>query len=231
MAMSYHKTLSNPFFRFCRRFFVLLCLNFIFVFMTITSAFVLFASGIISLHTVCYQMVNDEDDHPFKTFFVEIKNQWSFAWRLEILIMSILLVSGAIYFGDYIYATKVAYDLFVWFSAIFVAVVLLVLLTLYFNFISYNNYINDDTFWMMLRKSAVITKKHIWHSLLMLLIFVSLVVVSYLVPYIIPFLPFSLSAILCETLNKKMYTKIALEEKERMTKEENLFLPSVELKD
>lgn len=229
--MNYSKTLSNPFFRFCRRFFILICLNFIFVFMTITSAFVLFASGIISLRIICYQIVNDEDDHPFKTFFVEIKNQWSFAWRLEILLMSILIVSGAIYVGDYIYATNVAYDLFVWFSAIFVTVVLLVLLTLYFNFISYNNYIDDDTFWMMIRKSAVITKKHIWHSLLMLLIFVSIVVVCYLVPYIIPFVPFSMSAIISESLNKKMYTKIALEEKERMAKGENLFLPSVELKD
>lgn len=199
--------------------------------MSITSLFVLFAPGLISLHIVCCQIVHDEDDNPFKTFFVEIVKQWSFGWRFELLIMSVLLISGALYFGDYIYATYISYDLFVWFSLIFVSVILLVLITIYFNFISYNNYINDDTFFMMLRKSALITKKHVWHSLLMVLFFLAIAVVCFLVPFIIPFVPFSASAIICEAFNRKMFTNIAIEEQERMLKEENLFLPSTELKD
>ena len=229
--MNYEKTLSNPFFRFCRRFFSLIVLNFIFVLMSILSLFVLFASGLISLHIVCYQMVHDEDEHIFKTFFVEIKNQWSFAWRLEIFIVVLLLIAGGVYYFDYYYATHISYDLIVWFSLIFISVILLVLLTIYFNFISYNSYIPDDTFWMMIKKSALITRKHIWHSLLMLLFFVAIVVLSYVVPFIIPFLSFSASAFLCEAFNRKMFDTLAIEEKERAMQEENLFLPSTDLKD
>lgn len=225
MAVSFSKFANNPFFIFCKRVFVLIALNFIFCLMSILSCMVLFVPGLVSLHAVCYEMIHNIDEHSFKSFFVNIKDQWSFSWRFEILVMSVLLIAGAVYYFDYLYLTNISYDLFVWFSLIFISVVLLAGITLFFNVMTYNSYLKDDTFWMMIRKSSLITAKHIWHSLLMLVFFAAIVVVCYIVPYIIPFLPFSATAILCEGFNRKMFTQIAREEEERMLKEENLFLP------
>ena len=100
MAEKFEKRLLNPFFRYMRRLFLLLAVNFIFCVVAAGSAMVLFFPGLISLHTIAYRMVHDEDDHPIKDFFVEIKNQWSFGWRLELLGISVILVIAAIYYFD-----------------------------------------------------------------------------------------------------------------------------------
>lgn len=172
-------------------------------------------------------MIHNLDEKPFKSFFLNIKTQWSFSWRFELLVVGVLVVAGLIYYFDYLYMTNISYDLFAWFSIIFVSVVLLAGITLFFNVMMYNSYLKDDTFWMMIRKSSLITVKHIWRSLLMLLFFICIVVVCYICPYIIPFLPFSLTALLCEGFQRKLFSDIAREEKERMLKGENLFLPTI----
>ena len=45
----------------------------------------------------------DNDDNVYKTFFMEIKNQWSFSWRLEILCISIMLIVGTLFYFDIYY--------------------------------------------------------------------------------------------------------------------------------
>ena len=226
MAEKFEKRLLNPFFRYMRRLFLLLAVNFIFCVVAAGSAMVLFFPGLISLHTIAYRMVHDEDDHPIKDFFVEIKNQWSFCWRLEILGMSVILIIAAIYYFDYIYKENVAYDLVVWFSFIFISVVLFIVLVIYEELMIYNNYIKNDTFWMMIRKSGLIALKKWKFSILNVIILAAFVIVLYLFPYIIPFISFSLYIYLIEVINRKTFEQIALEELERECLDENLFLPA-----
>ena len=225
MAEKFEKRLLNPFFIFCQRFFCLIALNFVFCVMSITSLMVLFFPGLIALHKIINQMVHDEDNHPYRDFFLTIGEEWSFGWRMTLLGLGVLIAAGAIYYFDYIYKEKVGYDIFVWISFIFVSVVLLVLISIFFNLMIYNNYIKNDTFGMMIRKSALITAKHPLLTLLNVVFFASVGIVSYLVPYIIPFISFSFLILLIESINRKMFTKIAKEEAERELLAENLFLP------
>lgn len=193
--------------------------------MSVLSLFVLFFPGLVSLHLVANKMVHDEDDHPYRDFFVSIKEQWSFSWRIEILGMAVLIVVAAIYYFDWVYKEKVNYDIFVWISFIFITVVLLVLIAIYVNLMIYNNYLKNDTFFMMIRKSALITSKHLLLAFLNTVILASFVIVCYIVPYIIPFVSFSFYILIIEALNRKAFTKIAHEEEIRETLAENLFLP------
>ncbi len=193
--------------------------------MSVLSLFVLFFPGLVSLHLVAYKMVHDEDDHPYRDFFISIKEQWSFSWRIEILGMAVLIVAAAIYYFDWVYKEKVNYDIFVWISFIFITVVLLVLIAIYVNLMIYNNYLKNDTFFMMIRKSALITSKHLLLAFLNTVILASFVIVCYIVPYIIPFVSFSFYILIIEALNRKVFTKIAHEEETRETLAENLFLP------
>ena len=89
----------------------------------------------------------------------------------------------------------------------------------------FNFYFKNDTFAMMIRKTAVITKKKIFRSILNILILASFVVVMWLVPYIIPFLSFSFYIYIVEAINRKMFTELLIEEEKRETMDENLFLP------
>lgn len=186
---------------------------------------VLFFPGLIALHKVCHEMIHDEDDHPYKDFFISIKEQWSFGWRLTLLGFGVIIAVGAIYFFDYIYKERVGFDVILWISFIFTTVTFLVLISIYFNLMLYNNYIKSDTFWMMIRKSALITLKHPLLTLLNMVFFLSIGIVSYIVPYIIPFVSFSLLIILIEAVNQRMFTKVSKEELEREVMAENLFLP------
>ena len=116
--------------------------------------------------------------------------------------------------------------MFVWFSLIFTSAVLIVLVTLFVNLMIFNSYFKNDTFWMMIKKTALITRKKIFKSLLNLFILVSFVVVLYLVPYIIPFLSFSFYIYVVEAINRKMFTELLVEEEKLEVLDENLFLPT-----
>lgn len=223
---SFERKLNNPFFKYSKRFFDLIALNFIFVVVSVLSLFVLFFPGLVSLHTICNNMIHDVDENPYKTFFVEIKKQWIFNWRIEVLGMAVLLVFGSIIAGDIIYKNKVNYDLIVWISLVFSSAVLIVLITLFINLMIFNCYFKNDTFWMMIRKSALITKKKIFKSILNLFILLCFVVIMWLVPYIIPFLSFSFFIYIVEAINRKMFTELLIEEQNQEVMDENLFLPT-----
>ena len=139
--------------------------------------------------------------------------------------MSLLLVLGGIIAGDIIYKEKVSYDWIVWFSLVFTSAVAIVLITLFVNLMIFNSYFKNDTFWMMIRKTALITRKKIFRSLLNIFILASFVIVLYLVPYIIPFLSFSFYIYIVEAINRKMFTELLIEEQKREVMDENLFLP------
>ena len=143
---------------------------------------VLFFPGLVALHKVANEMVNDEDDHPYRDFFLSFKEQWPFSWRIEVTGMTVLIVAAAIYYFDWVYKEKVSYDIFVWISFIFVSVVLLVLIAIFVHLMIYNNYIKNDTFFMMIKKSAVITSKKILFTLLNTVILACFVIVSYIIP-------------------------------------------------
>lgn len=223
---SFERKLNNPFFKYSKRFFDLVALNFILCVVSVLSLFVLFVPGLVSLHTIANDMIHDRDKNPYKTFFVEIKNQWMFNWRITLLAMGLLIAFGGIIAGDIIYKDKVAYDLIVWFSFIFSAAVLIVLITLFVNLMIFNSYFKNDTFWMMIRKTALISKKKIFRSILNILILLSFVVIMWLVPYIIPFLSFSFYIYIVEAINRKMFTELLIEEQKQEVMDENLFLPT-----
>lgn len=223
---SFEQRLNSPFFKYSKRFFDLIALNVIFCVVSVLSLFVLFVPGIVSLHTVANDMIHDRDNSPYKTFFVEIKNQWMFNWRIALLTMGLLLLFGGIIAGDLIYKELVAFDLFVWFSLIFTSAVLIVLATLFVNLMIFNSYFKNDTFWMMIKKTALITRKKIFKSLLNLFILISFVVVLYLVPYILPFLSFSFYIYIVEAINRKLFTELLIEEERLEVMDENLFLPT-----
>ena len=223
---SFERKLNNPFFKYSKRFFDLIALNVIFCVVSVLSLFVLFVPGLVSLHTIANDMIHDRDRNPYKTFFVEIKSQWMFNWRIALLTMGLLLLFGGIIAGDLIYKELVAFDLFVWFSLIFTSAVLIVLVTLFVNLMIFNSYFKNDTFWMMIKKTALITRKKIFRSLLNLFILISFVVVLYLVPYIIPFLSFSFYIYVVEAINRKLFTELLIEEEKLEVMDENLFLPT-----
>ena len=222
---SFERKLNNPFFKYSKRFFDLVILNLIFCLVSVSSIFVLFVPGLVSLHTIANNMIHDVDENPYKTFFVEIKKQWIFNWRIALLSMSLLLVLGGIIAGDIIYKEKVAYDWIVWFSLVFTSAIAIVLITLFVNLMIFNSYFKNDTFWMMIRKTALITRKKIFRSLLNIFILASFAIVLYLVPYIIPFLSFSFYIYIVEAINRKMFTEFLVDEEKRETMDENLFLP------
>ena len=224
---SFERRLNNPFFKYSKRFIDLIALNIVFILVSALSLLVLFFPGLISLHTIANNMIHDVDENPYKTFFVEIKRQWSFMWRMEVLCMSVVIIVGAIVAGDIIYKEQIAYDLIVWFSLIFVSAVSFVLITIYLNLMIFNNYMKNDTFWMMIKKSALITFKKIGWSLLNVAILASFVIVMWIIPYIIPFLSFSFYIYIIEAINRKTYTQIKIEEEKRELLPENLFLPVV----
>lgn len=224
---SFERRLNNPFFKYSKRFIDLIALNIIFILVSALSLLVLFFPGLVSLHTIANNMIHDVDENPYKTFFVEIKRQWSFMWRMEVLCMSVVIIVGAIVAGDIIYKEQIAYDLIVWFSLIFVSAVSFVLITIYLNLMIFNNYMKNDTFWMMIKKSALITFKKIGWSLLNVAILASFVIVMWIIPYIIPFLSFSFYIYIIEAINRKTYTQIKIEEEKRELLPENLFLPVV----
>ena len=139
--------------------------------------------------------------------------------------MAVLLLMGAIYAADIIYKESIKYDWIVWFSLVFVSTILIVLVTLFVNLMLFNSYFKNDTFAMMIKKSAVITKKKIFKSVLNTLILLAFAVVLFLVPYLIPFISFSFYIYIIEAINRKMFTELYIEEEKRETMDENLFLP------
>ncbi len=186
---------------------------------------VLFFPGLIALHRVVYSMVHNEDDHPYRDFFLSYKEQWSFSWRTEILGMVFLALIVIIYYFDWIYKEQVSYDIFVWISFIFTSVVLLVAIAVFIALMVFNNYIKNDTFIMMVRKSALVALKKVHLSLICVAILVAFIIVGYLVPYIIPFVSFSFYILIVELIYRRAFEKIAQEEAEREVMDENLFLP------
>ena len=224
---SFERKLNNPFFKYSKRFFDLIALNVIFCLVSALSVFVLFIPGLVSLHTIANNMIHDLDENPYKTFFVEIKKQWIFNWRIEVLGMGLVLVLGGVLAGDIIYKEKIAYDWIVWFSLVFTASVSVVLITLFINLMLFNSYFKNDTFAMMIRKTAVISKKKIFRSILNILILASFVIIMFIVPYLIPFLSFSFYIYIVEAINRKMFTELLIEEEKREAMDENLFLPQV----
>ena len=85
----------------------------------------------------------------------------------------------------------------------------------------------DDTFFVMIKKAAVITLRKKLLTFLNLIIFISFVIVLYLIPFLIPFVSFTFFIYILQSINKKTFTTIAREEYERSLLPENLFLPVV----
>ena len=222
----FERALNSPFFKYMNRLFWLFVVNFIFCLVSVLSLLVLFIPGLVSLHTIAYKMIHDEDDvNPVIMFFKEIKEQWSFSWRLSLLTFAVLFIATSVYYFDILYMEHFGKDLFSWFSIIFMSIVLLVGISIFINLMLYNSYIKDDTFKMMILKSALITSKKLFKSILNLAILIAFSLILYLFPILIPFFSFSFYIYIIEAINRKMYQTIALEEHERMIQEENLFLP------
>lgn len=226
MKNKFERTLSNPFFRYSKRFLDLILLNLLFCIISVLSIFVLLIPCLVSLHKITNDMLNDTENNYFKEFFTEIKRQWSFSWRLEVVFVAVAIVTGTLLYFDYVYMFTVKFDFIAVGSFIFLTVFDLVLLTLMFNLMVYNSYIFNDTFQMMVKKTAVVSLKKFLHSILLLIIFIAFIVVCYFVPYIIPFLPFSFFVYVNESYNKKLFSNLAREEAERELLDENLFLPT-----
>ncbi|MBQ9266077.1 MAG: hypothetical protein IJ186_03325 [Bacilli bacterium] len=227
MAKSFEQKLNSPFYKYSKRVVDLVALNIIFILMSALSLMVLFFPGLVALHTVIFNMVHEKDIPPYKTFFLEIKEEWSFCWRLEVLGMSVLLITGTLIYFDLVYIRATEYNLIAWFSLVFVISVFIILFIVYENLIVFNNYFKDDTFKMMIKKSALISLKRKWMSVLNLIIFIVFGVTLFIFPYIIPFISFTAYIYIVETLSRKRFTEIAVEENERALMAENLFLPMV----
>ena len=224
---SFERRLNNPFFKYSKRFFDLIALNVIFLLVSALSLMVLFFPGLVSLHTIANKMIHDEEENPYKTFFVEIKNQWMFNWRIEVVGMIVVIITTAIYVGDIIYKDYIIYDWIVWFSLVFTSAVLIVLVTLFINLMLFNSYFKSDTFFMMIRKSALISRTKIFRSILNVLILLSFVVILWIFPYIGILFSFSFYIYIVEAINRKMFTEMLIEEQKREVMDENLFLPQV----
>lgn len=202
-------------------------INFIFTLTSLLSLFVLFFPGLVALTTTINKMLSNEPYNPFTSFFEEIKLQWSFMWRLEVLGMSFLVLAGLIAYGYYAYFVNVGYDWMIWIAVIIASVFVLVAIIIFLHLLIFNEFFKDDTFWMMIRKASLIARKKIWMSFLFVLFLVSIGIVSFLIPYIIPFVTFSLLILVNLAISRKTYQQIALEEEERMLMPENLYLPQV----
>ena len=227
MKKTFEQKLNSPFYKYSKRIFELIALNIIFCVVSLLSLFVLFFPGLVSLHKIIYNYISDNDDNVYKTFFMEIKNQWSFSWRLEILCISIVLIVGTLFYFDIYYIKHVAYNWIGWFALVFLVSISIVFLSIYFNLMLFNDYYKEDTFFVMIKKSAVITLRKKLLTFLNLIIFISFVIVLYLIPFLIPFVSFTFFIYILQAINKKTFTTIAREEYERSLLPENLFLPVV----
>lgn len=228
MSDKFERKLNSPFFKYSKRMFDLILVNMLFLVVSALSALVLFVPGLVSLHTITYRMVNNIDDrNVFYVFFKEIKEQWSFSWRLEVLTMVVLALTGVLFYFDITYLLNTGIDVFVILSMAFVGAFLIVLISIFINLMVFNNYIKDDTFWMMIKKSSLIARKHFKLTFLNMLIFAAFVTLGVFLTYITPFISFSIFIYIVEAMSRKTFTQIALEEEERAAMDENLFLPAV----
>lgn len=228
MASSkFEKLLNSKYYRFVKTLTYLLILNIIFCLTSVLSLLVLFFPGLVSLHTLSNKMMNDEDINPFLDYFKEIKKQWSFMWRLEVFGMIVVIVYCVLGYFYALYITNYQKDWFVFIPMIFLAVLLLVLFALLVDLLIYNNYIFDDTFKMMVLKSALIARKKIGYTFLNILIFAAFFAALFFFPFIIPFISFAFYIYIIELINRKKYIKIAHEENIRNLHHENLFLPVI----
>lgn len=225
MASKFERLLNSKYYRFLRTLLYLLILNIVFCFVSVLSLFVLFFPGLIVLHSLIHKMQDDNEINPFLDFFREIKRQWSFAWRLEVLGMSIILIYGVLIYFYALYITNYQYDWFIFIPIIFLGVLLLVLTSILIELLMYNNYIDDDTFKMMILKSALIARKKFGFTILNLLILLAFVAALFFFPYIIPFISFAFYIYIVEAMNRKTLTKLFHEEVNRSLQHENLFLP------
>ncbi len=222
---SFEEKLNSPFYKYSKLAFDLLALNIIFILMSALSLFVLFFPGLISLHKVMNNFVNDIDEKTYRTFFQEIKRQWSFSWRVSILCWIIIIVLGVIAYVDISIIVNTNQSYLGYGSLIIVVPTFLVLTSIFVNLMLYNNYYDDDTFKVMLKKSSLITLKKKLLTFLNLIIFICFAVLLFFFPFLIPFISFSLYIYIVEAINKKAFIEIANQEKERALKPENLFLP------
>ena len=222
---SFEEKLNSPFYKYSKLAFDLLALNIIFILMSTLSLFVLFFPGLISLHKVMNNFVNNIDEKTYRTFFQEIKRQWSFSWRVSILCWIIIIVLGVIAYVDISIIVNTNQSYLGYGSIIIVVPTFLVLTSIFVNLMLYNNYYDDDTFKVMLKKSSLITLKKKLLTFLNLIIFICFVVLLFFFPFLIPFISFSLYIYIVEAINKKAFIEIANKEKERALKPENLFLP------
>jgi uncharacterized membrane protein YesL len=227
MSGNLERFTSSKAYWFLKKLVDLVILNFLFCLVSALSAMVLFFPALVALTTLTNRMVHDDYYNPFTGLFTEIKRQWSFMWRLEVLGMSVLLFFALVGYGYYAYYTNFGMDWPLWVAVAFGVSLFLVALSLLLHLLVYNDYLTDDTFPMMIRKAAVIAYKKILFTLLLLALFGCFVVIFYLVPYLIPFFSFSYFTFFMELLLKKTYTTLAREEKERALLPENLFLPVV----
>ncbi len=202
-------------------------LNLIFVLTSILSAFVLFFPGLVALTTCINKMISYEYYNPFTSFFEEIKNQWSFMWRLEVLGMSVLVALGGIGYLYYVYIVNYGYTWIIWLAIAIMAAVTIIIIIVFLHLLIFNEYFKDDTFFMMIRKSALIARKKPLISFLLFIIFLAMGVVNFLVPFISIFFTFSVLAIINLNIARKTYKKLYMEEEKRMQMGENLFLPAV----
>lgn len=222
---SFEEKLNSPFYKYSKLAFDLLALNIIFILMSALSLFVLFFPGLISLHKVMNNFVNNIDEKTYRTFFQEIKRQWSFSWRVSILCWIIIIVLGVIAYVDISIIVNTNQSYLGYGSLIIVVPTFLVLTSIFVNLMLYNNYYDDDTFKVMLKKSSLITLKKKLLTFLNLIIFICFAVLLFFFPFLIPFISFSLYIYIVEAINKKAFIEIANQEKERALKPENLFLP------
>ena len=222
---SFEQKLNSPFFKYSKLVFDILVLNIIFILISLLSLFVLFFPGLVSIHKVMNNFVNNTDLPTYKTYFLEIKKQWSFTWRLSLLGWTIILILGALVYLDISIIINTTQSYIGYGSLIIIIPVILVFVSILVNLMLYNNYYDDDTFKMMIKKSALITLEKKLLTFLNIIIFVCFVVLLFFFPVLLPFISFSLYIYLVEIINKKAFIEISNQEKERALREENLFLP------
>lgn len=222
---------------YLKRFADLTIFNILFVFTSVFSLFILFFPGIISLHTIANRILNNENYH-FKDFFLEIKIQWSFMWRVALLATGVIIgYSIVIYLMfTFIYnAETLMNNVFIvvcfWFALAFFTCLAIILIIWFFHLMIFNSYFKDDTFKMMLLKSALIARKKILISFIAFMVFASIVILSYFVPVIgilgMTFFFFSYFAYFLEAIARKTYTILYQEELKRSMAPENIFYPMV----
>ena len=202
-------------------------LNLIFLLVSALSAFVLFFPALVALTTCMNKMISYEYYNPFTTFFVELKEQWSFMWRLEVLGMSILLALGGIGYLYYVYIVNYGYTWVIWLAIGIMSSFVVILLIILMHLLIFNEYFKDDTFFMMIRKSAVIARRKPLISFLLFVTFVANMVVTFLLPFLSIFITFSGNAIINLLICRNTYKNLSIEEEKRSLLAENLFLPTV----